>query len=104
MLLSLDRTPALDVIGGTVIAWCQTLWPEKAWDEEHDTQRILQGFHQLCRHCEQWPSPKRFLELMPARVIVNKRLTNVASDETRAKGMAEIEDIIGAKFNSNRTH
>lgn len=66
ILLGLDRTPAMDLIEGTVMAWVEALCANRAWDQARDTPRIRAGFVALMGKTSRWPTPGELLEAMPA--------------------------------------
>lgn len=66
ILLSLDRTPALDVITpGTLPAWVEAVTDGRVFDEERDAPRFQAAFRTLQRTCTQWPNPRQFLDALP---------------------------------------
>lgn len=65
MSLSLDRTPASDVLQITAATWIDAATWERAWERERDTARIRGAFATLSRTCDHWPSPKQFLAALP---------------------------------------
>ena len=70
LCLSLDRTPALDSIEGTLAAWMEALTFGRAWDEQRDTPRIRQAFSTLMQNSDRWPSPSQFNDCLP-RIVNN---------------------------------
>ena len=44
LCLGLDRTPASDLIEGTVMAWAEAITAGRAWDQERDAPRIRAAF------------------------------------------------------------
>lgn len=63
--LSLDRTPAAEMLTGTAQAWLEAITDGSAWDEARDAERIAQAFRTLSRTVRRWPSPAEFLEALP---------------------------------------
>lgn len=63
LCLGLERTPATDLIPGTVAAWREALGPH--WDQGRDTPRIREAFVLLARTRRSWPAPADFLEFLP---------------------------------------
>lgn len=59
--LSLDRTPAAEILTGTATAWLEALTDSRTWDESRDTPRIRQAFTTLARTSRRWPAPAEFL-------------------------------------------
>ena len=64
--LSLDRTPAAELLGETARTWADALWPGRAWYDT-DAERIAEGFRRMAGAIEQWPAPAVFLRHLPAR-------------------------------------
>ena len=64
--LSLDRTPAAEVLPGTAQAWHEALTDGREWDEQRDTQRVEAAFRTLLRTCRRWPSPSEMLDALPS--------------------------------------
>ena len=64
LCLSLERTPAADMIAGTAAGWCMGLG-DLAWDQARDTPRIRQAFATLTRTRTTWPAPIHFREALP---------------------------------------
>lgn len=63
--LSLDRTPAAEMLPGTAQAWLEAITDGKAWDEGRDAERIAAGFRTLARIARRWPAPAEFLDVVP---------------------------------------
>lgn len=62
--LSLDHTPAMDMLEGTVSAWCSAITYRKVWTQA-DMPRFVEAFGYLLQNCSHWPSPQDFLQAMP---------------------------------------
>lgn len=63
--LSLDRTPAAEVLPGTAQAWMEAITDGRTWSEGRDTGRVQSAFRTLGRTARRWPSPAEFLDAMP---------------------------------------
>lgn len=63
--LSLDRTPAAEVLSGTAQAWLEAITDGRAWDRNRDTERVAAAFRTLARTSRRWPSPADFLDALP---------------------------------------
>lgn len=83
LCLGLDRTPASDLIEGTVMAWMEALTDGRHWDEGRDRERIRRAFVTLARTRRQWPAPADFLEALP-RIEPLRALPKAAADPARA--------------------
>lgn len=64
LCLGLDRTPARDVIAGTVAAWLEVL-SRRPYEQQRDTPRIRAAFSKLLEDRTTWPLPADFLAAMP---------------------------------------
>lgn len=92
LCLGLERTPAAEIIPGTVEAWFEVLTDRRAWDQERDTPRIREAFRTLARTRRFWPVPVDFTEALPAHK--NEFLTlprATPTPEHAAKVLAEIK-------------
>ncbi len=66
--LSLPNEPALDLMPATKQLWIHLLWNSgRAWEQDLDTPRILEGFTRLGARVERWPAPKQLLDALPPR-------------------------------------
>lgn len=63
--LSLDRTPAAEVLSGTAQAWMEAITDGRAWDWGRDAERVRIAFRTLARTARRWPAPSEFLEALP---------------------------------------
>jgi len=63
--LSLDRTPAAEMLPGTAQAWLEAITDGKAWQKGRDKGRIEAGFRTLARIARRWPAPAEFLDVLP---------------------------------------
>lgn len=84
-LLSLDRTPAADVIAGTAQAWCEAIEHGRAFDQHLDTKRIRAAFVTLAANVDRWPSPRQFLDALPGREQLALTKQTIPADPERAK-------------------
>lgn len=65
LCLGLDRTPATDLLQGTVRAWLEALTANRDWVEERDTPRVRQAFVTLAQTMRTWPVPADFTDALP---------------------------------------
>lgn len=79
--LSLDRTPAVDVIAGTAETWMEAICHRREWDQSADRMRVRQAFATLAANCTSWPNPKQFLEALPARLTQRERQALMSPEE-----------------------
>ncbi len=61
----MDRTPATDLIPGTVRAWHEAVTTGRDWDQGRDAPRIRAAFVTLAQTRESWPAPRHFLDALP---------------------------------------
>lgn len=93
-VLSLDRTPAADMISATADIWAQTLWSKPIdWQTELDAQRIRAGFIKLAGAVGRWPSPSEFLSYLPKRKPQEALPATIMDDEQRAKAQAILKNL-----------
>lgn len=93
-VLSLEGTPARDVISLTAAVWGQTLGNGKVWVERRDAPRFEVAFETLCRTCRRWPAPADFLAALPAcppdRTEEPRR---IESAEAKARTQAIVDEM-----------
>lgn len=65
LCLSLERTPATDLIDGTVMAWQEAVTDGRTWEQGRDAARIAQAFVTMGRTRRTWPAPADFLDALP---------------------------------------
>lgn len=90
LCLSLDRTPATDLIQGTVAAWVEAITTGRLWDETRDGPRIREAFSILIRTRRTWPSPADFFDALPKYREELKALPRKPADP------AKVQEIIDA--------
>lgn len=91
MCLSLERTPAFDLIEGTAAMWCEAVTHGRVFDEALDAPRFRSAFSTLARTRTTWPAPLHFLEAMPPREQLALTKEPIKADPARAaRHMAEI--------------
>ncbi len=67
LCLSLERTPASDMIAGTAMAWCEALTDSRCWDERLDAPRFRKAFVKRAQIRRVWPAPADFMDALPTR-------------------------------------
>lgn len=88
LCLGLDRTPATDLLQGTVGAWLEALTTNRHWEQERDTPRIRQAFVTLAQTRRTWPAPADFTEALP-RFEPLRALPRNVTDPERAKRIVD---------------
>lgn len=88
--LSLDRTPASELLPITVGAWVEVIANKGDFDQELDAPRFQAAFLTLATNRGTWPAPKDFLEALPSRSQLKLTKTVIpASPERAAAAIAE---------------
>ena len=67
MCLGLPWSPPGDMMQGTLMAWSAAVRHNRVWDQQMDGPRFHAAFLTLMAECEQWPTPKQFVQSMPPR-------------------------------------
>ncbi|WP_460821524.1 hypothetical protein [Lysobacter olei] len=86
--MSLERTPAADMIAGTAMFWTEVLTSDRVWDQHRDTPRFRKAFITLGRMRTTWPVPQHFIEALP-KVEPLKALPSTPADPKRAQEIIE---------------
>src|SRR5690606_36729795 len=84
LCLGLDRTPATDLLQGTVGAWLEALTTNRQWDRERDTPRIRKAFVTLAQTRRAWPVPADFIDAL-ARIEAVRALPARVTDPDRPR-------------------
>ena len=95
MVLGLDRMPAMELIDGTVDAWCEALWVGRDW-RLSDAGRITETFRVLSCTRDQWPSPKYFLAALPERkqlLLPERQWTDAELQKNRQRLAEMVEHL-----------
>jgi len=91
--LSLDHTPAMDVIQATALVWRQAIGAGREFNQERDRPRFREAFARLASHRTSWPAPRDFIDALP-RIEAPDRAPRIEDEERRRRGLAHIEDIM----------
>ena len=95
LCLSLDRTPATDLIHGTVAAWVEALTANRTWDQAKDVDRVRQAFITLAQTRRTWPVPADFFDSLPRYQEQVKALPSKPADPELVKRvMDELADFL----------
>lgn len=96
LCLGLDRTPATDLIDGTVMAWQEAITNGRTFEQQRDTGRIRAAFVTLATTRESWPQPKHFLDALPRMEQAALAYeTKPATPEQAAAALARIREMLG---------
>ena len=91
--LSLENTPASEVMPGTALAWHEALVHGRNFEPVRDRQRFRESFRTLAAKQRRWPAPVDFLEAMPRIEPERIRQPQLDSDAARAASLQHIADI-----------
>lgn len=95
--LSLDRTPAAEMLLGTAAAWAEGAMHGTEWERHRDTGRVRAAFTTLIRTSRRWPAPVEFLEALPpvppAPAVAHER--KPASPGAAARAAEAVAAILG---------
>lgn len=92
--LSLERTPAAEVVDGTAQAWFEALTFGREWDRQRDTPRIRRAFVTLAQTQRMWPAPRDFIEALPPAPAPKLIARGLGDPEVAAKALGEIGEIL----------
>jgi len=62
--MSLERTPAADMIAGTALAWTEVVADGREFDQALDAPRFRTAFRTLAATHRHWPAPRDFVEAL----------------------------------------
>ena len=91
--LGLDRSPAYELIQGTMGAWMEGLTFNRSWEQDRDTQRIRDAFSNVIRTRKQWPTVADFLECMPAIADKPALPRSTFTDAERLANLDRLADL-----------
>jgi hypothetical protein len=97
--LSLDRTPAADVIPGTARTWVEALTHGRTWDEQRDTPRIRAAFATLQADSDRWPCPRDLIDALPSSEPQAAIGYDHGIPRSREKRTARLRELLGPEFN-----
>jgi hypothetical protein len=97
--LSLDRTPAFDVIPGTALAWVEGLTYGREWDQQRDTPRLRAAFSRLLAEAERWPAPRELLAMLPETPRAPALTHDRGIPADRAAKSQHLARILGTEYN-----
>ena len=96
--LSLDRTPAAEMLPGTAQAWIEALTDGRTWDRERDEQRVRRAFVVLSKTVRRWPAPVEFVEALPRPEQLALAKQPIPADPQRAAAaIAEVTAMLSGK-------
>lgn len=87
--LSLDRTPAAELLPITVGTWVEAITRGRKFDRGLDTPRFRAAFVTLADSRKAWPLPRDFIDALPERSQLRLTKTTIAADPERAAAAIE---------------
>jgi hypothetical protein len=98
LCLSLDRTPATDLIEGTAAMWVTAITKGRVWEQQFDAPRFRDAFATLALTRRTWPAPADFLEALPPRAqLALTKQPIKASPERAARAYEELGNLLRMK-------
>lgn len=91
--LSLESTPASEVMPGTALAWHEVLVHGRNFEPVRDRQRFREAFRTLAARQRRWPAPVDFLEALPRIETPRTPEPKLDSDVSREVGAKHIADL-----------
>jgi len=79
----------LQITAGT---WHEVITHNRAWNHAQDQPRFREAFAVLMGSCTQWPSPRQFLDCMPAPKV-EAQPPLLTSDESRDRVLGMLSDF-----------
>ena len=93
--LSLDRTPAAELLAGTAHAWMEAVTANNAFERDRDAHRIRKAFVTLATTRDHWPAPRHFLDALPrVETAAIGYEVKPASKEEADAAMAKIRSLL----------
>lgn len=84
LALSLDRTPASELLPITVGTWVEAITLNREFDQDQDTARFRAAFTTLAATRSTWPAPRDFVDTLPPRSQLALAKTVIPADPERA--------------------
>lgn len=84
LCLGLERTPATDLIEGTVLTWREVVCQGRSFEERLDASRFHRAFVTLAATRTSWPAPIDFLTALPERDQLQLVRQSTKADPERA--------------------
>lgn len=91
--LSLESTPAAEVIPGTALAWHEVMVHNRTFEPDRDRARFRAAFRTLAERCRRWPAPADFFDAMPRIETPRDNTPRIGSGEIPASAKQHIADI-----------
>lgn len=99
LCLSLERTPAADMIVGTAAAWGEAITHKRKFDQAQDTPRFREAFKTLANLRRTWPAPIDFMDALPkANAPLALQDKRKASPDVAERALADLKAMTGGKM------
>lgn len=99
LTLSLDRTPAMDLITGTAMTWHEAMTYRRVWDQDRDAARIRDGFSRLALNAKRWPTVDDLITAMPSPPTQWRLPAPTNIPVTREGKARRLAALLGADYN-----
>lgn len=90
--LGLDRQPAGELLQLTAGTWHEVITHNRVFNQAQDQPRFRDAFATLMGECTQWPTPRQFLDCLPAP-IQEKQPPLLTSEESRDRVLGMLDDF-----------
>lgn len=91
--LSLESTPAAEVLPGTALAWHEVMVHGRKFEPARDRPRMRDAFRTLAARSRRWPAPVDFLDALPRIEAPRTDAPKLENDGAREVGMRTIADL-----------
>ena len=93
--LSLQGTPAMEVLPITAKTWAQVLWQQPiGWERDADVWRLQDAFMRLMGRVDRFPAPKTLMDVLPERKVLVKIGAPKMSDEERHANLLKMNELL----------
>ena len=99
MALSLDRTPAAELITATAKVWHEALHIGRVWDRERDAKRIRESFTRLALNSKRWPAVEELITSLPSAPHQWRLPPPTGIPPTREEKARKLRALLGADYN-----
>jgi hypothetical protein len=99
LTLSLDRTPAMDLITGTARTWHEAITYRRVWDEERDADRVRDGFARLALNAKRWPTVDDLITALPSAPTQWRLPAPTNIPATREEKARRLASLLGKEYN-----
>lgn len=93
--LRLRGCPSEDTVQSTVMVWIDTLSYAHRWDKS-DLPRVQTSFRRLASECNEWPTPRMFLDRLPPRPPPKQLPPPELDDAEREEVQRQLDALVKA--------